>query len=73
MSFRGFGLVEGLADLLEVVAIDFLDGPAERLPLRDDRLEVENLRDEVVELDLVVIEDHREVVERMLRLAELRR
>jgi len=60
-----------LADLRRVVAVDFLHRPAEGLPLGHERLEVEDLRGEVVELDLVVVDDHREVVQRVSRLAEL--
>src|SRR5216683_461366 len=65
-------LVEGLRDLGDVVAVDLHHGPAERLPLGDDRLEVQDLLHEVVELDLVVVEDDHEIVERMVGLTELR-
>src|ERR687891_587901 len=70
---RGLGLVEGLVDLGQVVAVDLDDGPAEALPLGDERLEVEDLRDEIVELDLVVVHDHGEVVERAVGLPKLGR
>src|SRR5688572_30491616 len=72
-ALRGFRLVERLADLIQRVAVDLDDGPPEALPLGHHRLEVEDLRDEIVELDLVVVEDDGEVVERMARLPELRR
>src|SRR6266571_62770 len=65
-------LIERFVDVVHVVPVDLEDGPAERLPLRHDRLEVHDLRHEVVELDLVVVEDHAEVVERTVGLAELR-
>ena len=70
---RGLRLVERLADLGDVVAVDLEHGPAEGLPLGDHGLEVEDLRHEVVELDLVVVEDDGEVVERVVGLAELGR
>jgi hypothetical protein len=54
------------------VTVDLLDRPTEGLPLPDHRLEIENLGHEVVELDLVVVEDHGEIVQREARLAELR-
>src|SRR5438876_724196 len=68
----GLCLIERFVDVVHVVPVDLEDGPAERLPLRHDRLEVHDLRHEVVELDLVVVEDHAEVVERTVGLAELR-
>src|SRR5258706_10518007 len=43
------------------------------LPLLHHRLEVQHLLDEVVELDAVVVEDHAEIVEVMIRRAELGR
>ena len=52
-----------------VVAVDLEHRPAEGLPLGHDRLEVEHLLHEVVELDLVVVEDDGEVVERRGRAA----
>src|SRR5216117_354581 len=67
------GRIERLPDLVRVVAVDLEDGPPERLPLRDDGLEVHDLRHEIVELDLVVVEDDAEVVERVGGPAELRR
>src|SRR5438552_3163560 len=68
----GLRLIERFVDVVHVVPVDLEDGPAERLPLRHDRLEVHDLRHEVVELDFVVVEDHAEVVERTVGLAELR-
>src|SRR5438876_833317 len=68
----GLRLIERFVDVVHVVPVDLEDGPAECLPLRHDRLEVHDLRHEVVELDLVVVEDHAEVVERTVGLAELR-
>src|SRR2546423_7415313 len=69
-ALRGLGLVERLVDLRHVVAVDLDHRPAERLPLGDDGLEIEHLADEVVELDLVVVDDDGEVVERMIGMAE---
>src|ERR1043166_685768 len=68
----GLGLIERLADLIEVVTVDLDHRPAERLPLLDHRLEVEDLRHEVVELDAVCVEDHRQVTEAVPGLTELR-
>src|SRR6266403_132383 len=72
-ALRGLGLVERLVDLCHVVAVDLDHRPAERLPLGDDGLEIEHLADEVVELDLVVVDDHGEVVDGMVGTPELRR
>src|SRR5207247_9898969 len=65
--------IDCLTYLFRVVAGDLEYGPPERLPLRDDELEVHDLRHEIVELDLVVVEDDAEVVERVVGPAELRR
>src|SRR5882724_2280933 len=73
LASRGLCLVERLRDLADVVAVDLDHRPAEGLPLRDDRLDVEHLLHEVVELDLVPVEKDHEVVEGVVRLAELRR
>src|SRR5262249_61790187 len=64
-------LIERLADLIDVVPVDFDPRPAERLPFLDQWLEVEDLRHEVVELNAVFIEDHSEVAESMAGLPEL--
>src|SRR5262245_9033618 len=71
-SPRGLGLIEGLADLIHPVAVDLEDRPAIGLPLAGERLEVEDPRHEAVELDLVVVDDDGEIVEGVVRAAELR-
>src|SRR5262249_11385959 len=68
----GLRLIERLADLIDVVAVDLDHRPAECLPLLDERLEIEDLPHEVVELNAVFIEDHGEVAEAMAGLPELR-
>src|SRR5262245_32253363 len=59
----GLGLVQRLVDLVDLVTVYLEHGPAERLPLGDHGLDILDLRHEVVELDLVVVEDDGEVVE----------
>src|SRR4029450_12015013 len=54
----------------EVVAIDLQHRPAEGLPLVDDRLEVEDLLDEAVELNAVVVQNHTEIVNAVIRRPE---
>src|SRR2546422_225455 len=75
VAFAGIGSPYFLSRALSsatMVAVDLDHRPAERLPLLDDRLEVEDLRHEVVELDAVFIEDHGEVADAMRGLSELR-
>src|ERR1044072_6820807 len=54
-------------DRAEVVPVDFAPPPAQAAPLVGQRLEVDHLFDAAEALDLVVVDDHREVVEPVLR------
>ena len=48
-ALRRLRLIERLADLVDGVAVDLEHRPAEALPLADHRLQIEDLRDEIID------------------------